>query len=85
MAILRRINDTFANNIPTNTKYYASLLGLLKTKIKEFDGDKAIKLAVLKCVGSVFAGLSLNEADTVFFLEMLSAKLKIEVEKLPIV
>jgi hypothetical protein len=60
-------------------------LTLLKAKIKEFDGDKIIKLAVLKCVGSVFAGLPLSDPDTVYFLEMLSAKLKIEVEKLYIV
>jgi hypothetical protein len=36
-------------------------------------------------VGSVFAGLPLSEVDAVYFLDMLSAKLKIEVEKLPIV
>jgi hypothetical protein len=30
------------------------LLGLLKTKIKEFDSDKLIKYAVTKCVQSLF-------------------------------
>jgi hypothetical protein len=85
LAILRRLNDVFASAIPADGKYYASLLNLLRAKIKEFDGDKAIKLAVLKCLGSLFAGLPLAENDAVYFLEMLSAKLKIEVEKLPIV
>lgn len=84
-AILRRINETFKEAVPANSKYYASLLSLLRGKIKEFDGDKSIKVAVLKCLGSFFAGLPVGEADAVFFLENLSAKLKIEVEKLPIV
>ena len=82
---LRRLNETFAGQIDANHKYYGRLVNFLKNKIKEFDSDKLIKLAILKCVGSVFAGLPLSEPDTVYFLEMLSAKLKIEVEKLFIV
>lgn len=71
--------------MPADSKYYASLLSLLRGKIKEFDGDKSIKVAVLKCLGSFFAGLPVGETDAVYFLENLSAKLKIEVEKLSIV
>jgi hypothetical protein len=85
ISTLRKFNESFSGQIDSNTKYYSKLLTLVKSKIKEFDSDKIIKLAILKCVGSIFAGLPINEADTVYFLEMLSAKLKIEVEKLYIV
>ena len=68
LGVLRRLNETFREGVPSDSKFYVSLLNLLRTKIKEFDGDKAIKLAVLKCLGSVFAGLPLGEGDAVYFL-----------------
>lgn len=34
LAILRRINETFKEAVPADSKYYASLLGLLRGKIK---------------------------------------------------
>ena len=58
---------------------------ILKNKIKEFDGDKIIKISTLKCLGSALTYLDIVQDDEVYFLEMLSAKLKIDVEKLPIV
>lgn len=64
---------------------YDIILPVLKNKIKEFDGDKIIKISVLKCLGSALTYLDIAEDDEVYFLEMLSAKLKIDVEKLPIV
>lgn len=34
LAILRRLNDTFKGGIPSDSKYYVSLLALLRSKIK---------------------------------------------------
>lgn len=39
----------------------------------------------MKCLGSAFTYLDIDEDNQVYYLEMLSAKLKIDVEKLPIV
>lgn len=58
---------------------------MLKTKIREFDSDKIVKQAVAKCVGSVFEFLNINEEDWIYFLEMLSAKYKIEIDKIYII
>ena len=46
------------------------------------DSDRLVKHSVAKCVGSVFEFLGISEEDWVFFLESLSAKYKIEVDKL---
>lgn len=82
---LRRYLEVFKFTITQGSKLYDIILPVLKNKIKEFDGDKIIKLSILKCLGSAFTYLDIPEDIQVYFLEMLSAKLKIDVEKLPIV
>lgn len=72
----KKLNESCIEEI-ANSSYLNRIIQLLKSKIKEFDGDKQVKTSVVKCLKSVLANYALREEDLVYFLEMLFAKLKI--------
>lgn len=58
------------------------MVALIKAKIGELDTDKLIKQATCKCLAELFQYYDLSNQDISYFLNSLTQKLKIEVEKL---
>jgi hypothetical protein len=74
--------DLFHDDISQQPAVLNRAITLVKSKIKELDGDKLIKQATCKCLTELFRHYQLSNADLAFFFDCLSQKLKIEVEKL---
>ena len=63
----KKFNETFVEEI-SNSGYLNKIIQLLKNKIKEFDSDKLLKTAVVKCLRSLLSNYVLPEQELVYFL-----------------
>ena len=82
--LLSRFNRVFESQVD-GSPVKGELLALLKERIKQMDSDKVVKQAVAKCVGSVFEYLAISEDDWFVFLDSISGKYKVEIDKLYLV